>query len=78
MIILTAFGTMLDIVKPADALKRIGAILGIVIVLMLAPGVLAGVWSAMSLWQQFGIVILGIIIGLVFCGTRKGRKKKRE
>jgi hypothetical protein len=44
-LILTAFGLMLGIGKPADALKRVGAILGIVIVLMPIPGVLVGAWS---------------------------------
>ena len=44
-IILVAFDLMLGIVKPADALKRVGAILGIVIVLMPIPGVLVGAWS---------------------------------
>jgi hypothetical protein len=59
-LILTAFGIMLGIVKPADVPKRVVAIVGIVIALMLAPGILAGVWSAMSLWQQIGLAVLGV------------------
>jgi len=39
-IIITGIGLMLCVVKPADALKHCGAVLGIVIVLMLIPGVL--------------------------------------
>jgi hypothetical protein len=62
-LILTAFGIMLRIVKPDDVLKRIGAILGIVIVLMLIPGLLVSAWSALSLWQQ--IVLIAIGIGVV-------------
>jgi hypothetical protein len=59
-LILTALGLMLGIVKPADVPKRIGAIQGIVVALMLAPGILAGVWSAMSLWQQNGLIAIGV------------------
>jgi hypothetical protein len=59
-LILTAFGLMLGIVKHADAVNRVAAILRIVIVLMLAPGILAGVWSAISLWQQIALMAVGI------------------
>ena len=59
---MTAIGLMLGIAKPADAMKRIGAILGIVIVLMLIPGVPLGAWSGMSLWQQVALVV--ILVGV--------------
>jgi len=71
-LILTAFGIMLGIVKRADAVNRIGAILGIVIVLMLAPGILAGVWSAMSMWEQFSLVAIAVIAWQL----RQPRKRK--
>lgn len=59
-LILTAFGLMLGIVKPADALRRVGAIIGVVILLLLAPGILASLWSAIPLWQRIAIVVIGI------------------
>ncbi len=59
-LVLTAFGLMIGIVKPSNALKHVGTILGIVIVLMLIPGVLASAWSGMSLWQQIALVALGV------------------
>ena len=59
-LILTAFGLMLGIVKPADALKHVGAILGIVVLLMLVPDVLMSLWSAISLWQWIGLAVIGI------------------
>jgi hypothetical protein len=59
-LILTALGLMIGIVKPADAVKHIGAILGIVIVLMLTPGILANAWSGMSMWQQIALATIGI------------------
>jgi len=43
-IILTAFGTMLDIVRPANALKLVGVILGIVVALIFIPCFLVCVW----------------------------------
>jgi hypothetical protein len=59
-IVLTAFGLMLGIVKPADALRRVGAILGVVMLLMVIPVVLVSAWSGMSLWQQIALTAIGI------------------
>ena len=74
-LILTAFGIMLRIVKPDDVLKRIGAILSIVIVLMLIPGILVSAWSALSLWQQ--IVLIAIGIGAVQLLRPRPQRRKR-
>jgi hypothetical protein len=63
-LILTAFGLMLGIVKPANAPKHIGAILGLTITLMLLPGVFVSAWLGMSLWQQVALVAIGIGIGI--------------
>lgn len=59
-LILTAFGLMLGIVKPPDALKRVAAILGIVMLLMVLPAVPVDHRSCMSLWQQIALVAIGI------------------
>ena len=45
-IILTALGLMVGVVKPADAARHLGAILGMVIVLMFAPGLVMSGWLA--------------------------------
>jgi hypothetical protein len=73
-LILTAFALMLGIVKPADALKHVGAILGIVIVLMLTTGILISVWSGMSLWQQIALAAIGICVLQVLRPRRQARK----
>jgi hypothetical protein len=52
VIIPTALGLMMGIVKPADAPKHIGAILSVVIVLTLIPDVLMSDRSIISLWQR--------------------------
>jgi hypothetical protein len=77
-IILTAIGLMLGIVKPGDAMRYIGAIVGIVIVLMLAPGTLARVWSAMSLWQQLGLIAIGIGIIQLLRSRRPTRNRRKD
>jgi len=59
-LILTALGLMLGIVKPADVLKRVGAILGTVIVLLLIPVALANLWLHILLWQRIGFAAIAI------------------
>jgi len=75
-LILTALGLMVGTVKSADAPKRVGAILGIVIVLMLAPGILANAWSGMSMWQQ--IALVGICAGTLMLLRPRRRTRSRE
>ena len=53
-LILTAFGLMLGIVKPADALRRVGAILGVIMLLMVLPAVLVNLWSGPVATVRFG------------------------
>lgn len=75
---MTAIGLMMGIAKPANALKRIGAILGIVIVLTLMPSVLLGAWSGMALWQQVALVANGVgVWRLKQWGTCASRTKRR-
>jgi len=61
-LILTAFGLMLGIVRPADALRSVAAILGVVMLFMVLPAVLVNVWSGMSLWQQFALAAIGLCL----------------
>jgi len=73
-LILTAFGIMLGRVKPGDAVKHFGAILGVTIVLMLTPGVIVSAWSAIPLWQQ--VALVGIEIG-IWWWVRPPLRKRR-
>jgi hypothetical protein len=77
-LILTAFGVTLGMVKPADSVKRLGAILGIVIVLLVVPGVIASAWSSMSLWQRLGVTVIGIIVLLVLRPRRKANNRQNR
>jgi Zn-dependent protease with chaperone function len=77
-LILTAFGIMLGIVKPADVPKRVGAILGIVIVLMLIPGILVSAWESLSLWQRIGLAMLGVGAWQWLRPRRQTRNKRSD
>lgn len=61
-IIVAAMGLMLGLVKPADALKYIGVILGIAIVSSLIVSVFVRLWSNISLWQR--AILAAIVFGV--------------
>jgi hypothetical protein len=73
-IILTAFGLMVGVLKPADALRRVGVIVGIVILLMVLPAIIASTWSDMSVWQKMGLA--GIVLGIVALAGPRRRKER--
>ena len=76
-LILTAIGLMLGIVKPSDALKHVGAVLGMVVVLILIPRALLDLWSDISPWQWIGLATIGIAIWQ-WQRPRQQARKKRE
>ena len=77
-IILTALGTMVGLVKPADTVKYCGAIVGIAIVLVLLVSVFVGLWSSMSLWQKAVIALMGFAIWWMRRERHRPRKKREE
>jgi hypothetical protein len=76
-LILVAFGLMLGIVKPGDALRRVGVIVSVAIVLFLIPGILVSAWSAISLWQQIALIAIGVVLLQLSLSNRQ-RRYKRE
>jgi hypothetical protein len=77
-IITTALGTMVGLVKPADALKYCVAIVGIAIVLVMLVSVLVGIWSSMSLWQKVIVALIGFAVWWLRRERRQPRKRKEE
>lgn len=75
-LIVTALTLMLDIVKPADAVRYFVAILGIVIVLMMMPRLLLNAWSSMSVLQQILLPVIGAV-ALQCLRPRRAPKRKR-
>jgi hypothetical protein len=77
-LILTAFGLMLGLVKPGDAFRRIAAILGVVIVAMVIPAILANAWSAMSFWQRLAVAAIALGIWQLARRRRRSRRTRAE
>lgn len=77
-LVLTAFGLMLGITKPADALKRVAAILGVVMLLVVLPAVLVNIWSRMSLWQRLALAVITISFWRRPRPRRQTREGKRD
>jgi hypothetical protein len=75
-IAILAIGLMVNAVKPSDAARHLGAILGIVILLLMLPAIIASAWSVMSFWQHLGLAMLGITIGLSLWALRGTRNKR--
>lgn len=73
-IVVASFGVMLGIVKPANTLKHVGTILGIVLLLLTLPTIVVSAWSAMSVWQKIGLAAPGIVA----CLWRHSRRKVRK
>jgi len=77
-IIVTAIGLMVGIVKPAEAMKQFGTILGVVVGLMVVPGILGSIWSAIPLWKWITLVLIGIGIWQWRRPRQQTRNKKND
>jgi hypothetical protein len=77
-IIMTALGTIVGLVKPADAMKYCGVVAGIVIITVLIVSVLVGLWSSMSLWQRLMLAVILFSVWRLRQLRRQPRKKKEE
>src|ERR1700678_2608162 len=71
-----AIGLIVSAVKLSDVMKHLGTILGVVILLLMLPAIMASAWASMSYWQHLGIVILGILIGVSLRALREMRNKR--
>lgn len=69
-IVVIAIGLMIGVIDARRAVGRIGAVLGAVVLLLVLPSILLGLWRSLSLWQQLGIItLLGLVVAVIF---RKG------
>lgn len=75
-IVITVFGLMLGLMKPADASRRSGAIVGFIILLLLLPAILIHAWAALSLWQQIALAGIGLGLWLVLRPQRRPSKRR--
>ncbi len=75
-IIVLAFGVIVRAVAPGDVMRRLGMIIGIVILLLMMPVIIASQWNSMSFGQHLGIIaVLGILGVIVF---RRGAYRKGD
>ncbi len=75
-LIITAFGLMLGVVKPVDAVRHLGSILASVIFLILAAVALSNLWADISAWQWLGLAAIGT--GILFMRRRRTQSGKRS
>jgi hypothetical protein len=74
VLVMVALGTIVGMLKPAQAVKNVGVIVGIAIVAVLLVSVLVGLWSTMSVWQR--VILAGIIFAV--WRMRRGHKLLRK
>jgi hypothetical protein len=76
-VILTALGLMMGLVKLADIPRKLGTLLGIVILSTILPGFLISAWARMSMWQQIALAAFGVILLLMLRPPPKTRSKRK-
>ena len=74
-IMVTGVGLILGVLKSADALKRVGTILGTVVALIVLLNILVNTWSHISAWQQLSLIAIGLIL-LFRLGSRRGKRHR--
>ncbi len=75
-IILLALCVMVSAVKLGDVPRHLGVIVGIVILLIILPAIIIGLWNAMSFGQHLGIAT--ILIAIIFLISAAHRKPKKQ
>ena len=78
-IIILALCVMAGAVKREDVLRRLGVIVSIVILLIILPAIIVGLWNAMSFGQHLGIMVICAAI-MLFAGSarRKSSSARRR
>ncbi len=77
-IIVLALCVMVTAVKPGDVPRHLGVIVGIVILLIMLPAIIVGLWSVMSFGQHFGIIVICAAIVLFAGSARRKRSSARH
>jgi hypothetical protein len=75
-IIVLAFCVMVGAVKAGDVPRHLGVIVGVVVLLIMLPAIIAGLWSTMSFGQHLEIVALGLMIAVLLGALRKGKRQR--
>lgn len=70
-LIILALGVMVGAVKREDVLRRLGVIVGVVILLIVLPQTIVSLWNLLTLGQHLGIAIISIVIIFLFSSTQR-------
>lgn len=76
-IIAIALGLMIGMLDLDRLCRRIGAVLGAVVLLLVLPPILVGIWRSLSVWQELGIVALLVLVGAIALRRCTSHSKKR-
>jgi hypothetical protein len=75
-IIILALCVMVGVGKAGDVPWHLGVIMCIVILLIMLPAIIAGLWSAMSSGQHLEIVAIGLMMAVLLGALRRGKRQR--
>jgi len=70
-IIILGLCVMVSAVKFGDVPRRLGVIVSVVILLIMLPAIIVGLWNAMSFGQHLGIIVICAAIMLLVGSSRR-------
>ncbi|HVB57095.1 MAG TPA: hypothetical protein VNE63_11785 [Candidatus Acidoferrales bacterium] len=78
-IFVLALYIIVSAVKPKDAPRHLGKVVGVPILLFMLPAIILDLWNTMSLSQHVGIVALCLAIAFLFGASRRksGNERRR-
>lgn len=65
VIVVTAMGIMVGFVKLDHAFKLFGQVLVSLVLLLILPSILLGIWLSLAGWQRLGLMALASVAGFV-------------
>ena len=77
-IIILALCVIVRVVKLEDVPRHLGVIVGIVILLVMLPAIIASLWNSMSFAQHMEIAALGVAIALFLSASRWSHNVRRR
>lgn len=66
----SAIGIMIGVIEPARAARRVITVLACIVLLLMLPPILVGLWRSLSFGQQLAIVMF---VGLIAYLALRGR-----
>lgn len=75
IIVINAIGIMVGLIEFSQAAKRIGLVIGSLVLLMMLPPILVNLYHKLSFWQQFGVLALFGIFAVAALQTRTANSR---